>query len=263
MDSKVAELPVSDRLLTWYEANKKLVGYGALAIVILGIVLGYVFYHKSEQQVAAGEALTSVSWKLAATGGAGRPGAAEQYLKVASQYPDSIAGARALLLAGGNLFVETKYDEARTAFDRCAREYPGSLILGQALLGSAACLDAQNKTTEAATAYKNLIDRHPGDVAVPQAKFALARLYENQGKLEQARNLFEEVARTDPSGQSSLASEAGMRLEELRLKNPGLFAPPPVPALPTNSAATTPTLQIPPKTTPGTNSPVQKSETPK
>src|SRR5206468_9899815 len=98
-------------------------------------------------------------------------------------------------------------------FDRCTREYPSSSILGEALLGSASCLDAQNKTTEAATAYKNLIDRHPGDVAVPQAKFALARVYESQGKLEQARNLFEEVARTDPTGQTSLASEAGMRLE--------------------------------------------------
>ena len=258
MDSKVAELPVSDKLLAWFETNKKQAGYGAVAVVILGIILSYFFYHKSEQQVAAGEALTSASWNLAATGTAGRPGAAEAYLKVASLYPNSIAGARALLLAGGNLFVEAKYDEAKAAFDRCSREYPGSLVLGQALLGSAACLDAQNKVQEATTAYKNLIDRHQGDVSVPQAKFALARLYENQGKPEQARNLFEEVARADPTG--SLGSEAGMRLEELRLRNPALFAPPPVPALPTNSSPT-PLLETP--ATPGTNTPVLKIEAPK
>jgi len=145
MDSKVAELPVTDKLLAWFESNKRQAGYGAVAIVILGLILGYFFYHKNEQQVAAGEALTSASWNLAATGGAGRPGAADAYLRVASQYPDSIAGARGLLLAGGNLFVEDKYDEAMAAFDRCSREYPGSLVLGEALLGSAACLDAQNK----------------------------------------------------------------------------------------------------------------------
>jgi len=261
MDSKVAELPVSDKLLAWFETNKKQVGYGAVALVILGIILGYFFYRKGEQQVAAGEALTSVSWNLAATGSAGRPGAAAEYLKVASQYPNSIAGARALLLAGGNLFVENKYDEARAAFDRCAREYPDAPVLGQALLGGAACLDGQNKVAEATAAYKNLIDRHPGDVAVPQAKFALGRLYENQGKPEQARNLFEEVARGDPTG--SLGSEAGMRLEELRLKNPALFAPPAVPALPTDSSAT-PTLEEPAKSPPGTNQiPVLKIPSPK
>jgi len=78
MDSKVAELPVTDKLLAWFESNKRQAGYGAVAIVILGLILGYFFYHKNEQQVAAGEALTSASWNLAATGGAGRPGAAER-----------------------------------------------------------------------------------------------------------------------------------------------------------------------------------------
>jgi len=101
MDSKVAELPVTDKLLAWFESNKRQAGYGAVAIVILGLILGYFFYHKNEQQVAAGEALTSASWNLAATGGAGRPGAADAYLRVASQYPDSIAGARGLLLETG------------------------------------------------------------------------------------------------------------------------------------------------------------------
>jgi tetratricopeptide (TPR) repeat protein len=233
MDSKVAELPVTDRLLTWFETNKTQAGYGAAAIVILGIILGYFFYHKNEQQIAAGEALTSVSWNLAASGAAGRPGAADAYLKVATEYPNSVAGTRALLLAGGNQFVEGKYDQAKATFDRCSRDYPNSVVLGEAFLGSAACLDAQGKFQEAATAYKNLIDRHPGDASVPQAKFALARIYEAQNNLEKARNLFEEVARADPAG--SLGSEAGMRLEEMRLKNPSLFAPPGGPGLPSDS----------------------------
>ena len=257
MDSKVAELPVSDRLLTWYEANKTQVGYGAVAVVILGIILGYFFYRKSEQQVAAGEALTSVSWNLAASGAAGRAGAADAYLKVAADYPNSIAGARALLLAGGNQFTEAKYDQAKTTFDRLSRDYPNSVVTGEALLGSAACLDAQGKSQEAAIAYKNLIDRHPGDASVPQAKFALARIYEAQDNLEKARNLFEEVARADPSG--SLGSEAGMRLEEMRLKHPALFAPAGGPALPGDSGVKS-MLEAPATNAGGSNPPMFRIE---
>ena len=58
---------------------------------------------------------------------------------------------------------------------------------------------------------------------LPQARFALARLYEAQNKPELARNLFEEVERSNPYG--SLGSEAGMRLEELKLKYPKLATP--------------------------------------
>ena len=58
---------------------------------------------------------------------------------------------------------------------------------------------------------------------LPQARFALARLYEAQNKPELARNLFEEVERNNPYG--SLGSEAGMRLEELKIKYPSLVVP--------------------------------------
>ena len=57
-----------------------------------------------------------------------------------------------------------------------------------------------------------------------QARFALACLYETQNELDQARNLFTEVESGDRYG--ALGSEAGMRLEELKLKYPRLVAPP-------------------------------------
>src|SRR5206468_4481552 len=105
--------------------------------------------------------------------------------------------------------------------------------MGQALLGIAASWDAQGKTNEAVAAYKNLVDHHPGESVIPQAKFALARLYEAQGKLEQARIYFEELNRTEHYG--SLGSEAGMRLEEMIAKNPGLVPKPATPSAPTNA----------------------------
>jgi hypothetical protein len=92
-------------------------------------------------------------------------------------------------------------------------------------------------------AYKELIERHPGDSAVPQAKFALARLYEAQNKPELARTYFEEVAQADPYG--SVGSEAGMRLEELKIKYPNLVTPSLPPAGTGPAAALRPVAAVP------------------
>ena len=222
MQSEVAQLPVGHRLYAWLETNKKQVLWGGGIVAGLLVIILLINWNKNQQELKASEALSEVS-----TVQFGNPGAkpdAEAYLKVAANYPKSSAGTRALLLAAGNLFVEGKFPEAKTQFERFTREYHDSPFMGQALLGIAASWDAQGKTNEAVAAYKNLVDHHPGESVIPQAKFALARLYEAQGKLEQARIYFEELNRTEPYG--SLGSEAGMRLEELMSKNPGLVPKP-------------------------------------
>ena len=230
MESEAAQIPLWQQAWVWFEANKKPALWGAGAVVAVGLVVGFVLYSRSETQLAASEALSNVSVQQA--GSAARANIAEAYLKVAASYPNSHAGERALLFAGSSLFVEGKYAEAKTQFERFTREHTGSPFRGEALLGIAACLNAQGKTSEAAAAYKDLIDRRLSEHVLPQARFALACLYEAQNKPELARNLFEEVERNNPYG--SLGSEAGMRLEELKLKYPSLAipaAPPPTNAL--------------------------------
>jgi tetratricopeptide (TPR) repeat protein len=224
MDSDAAQLPARDRLQIWFGQNRNQALGGAVVVLALGLIIGFYVWYRGEKEASASEALTSVSLP---TGPGPRADVADAYLKVAATYPKSSAAARAVLLAGGTLFVEGKYDQAKAQFDKFAHEYRDTTFMGQALLGIAACLDAQNKTDDAIRAYKDLTEHHSGDPAVPQAKFALARLYEGQAKPELARSLFEEVARSDPYG--SLGSEAGMRLEELKMKHPELFAPPPSP----------------------------------
>ena len=223
MESKVAELPLTDRLWAWFEANKKpALGFAGLAVVV-GLITWFVMWQREEKSNTANDSLSSV---LVAqlTGAGARPDtveSAEAYLKVAAAYPNSSAGARALLLAAGNFFAAGKYPEAQAQFERLTREYPDSPFRPQALLGIAASLDAQGKTDQAISAYKELTTRHPSESVVPQGKFALACLYETQQKLELARDLFAEVEREDRMG--SLGVEAGMRLEDLLAKNPKLL----------------------------------------
>jgi tetratricopeptide (TPR) repeat protein len=223
MSSEVAELPLSHKLWAWFETNRKQAVWGSALVIVLGLIIWFVVWQQGEKEVNASEALSKVTSTAVTTPGA-KPDAAA-YLKVVAAYPKSAAGARALLLAAGSYFVEGKYPEAKTLFERFAREHPDSPFMGQALLGKAACFDAQSKTNEALTAYKDLVDHHPGENVVPQAKFALARMYEAQGKVELSRTLYEDLNRGDAYG--SLGSEAGMRLEELLAKNPQLLVKPP------------------------------------
>lgn len=229
MESDAGQIPISHKAWAWFEANKKQTLWGAGVLLVVGTIIAFFLYRQNEADITASEALSNVSMPQAS---GARADTVEAYLKVAATHPRSKAGARALLLAAGGLFVDGKYDEARTQFERFRREYSDSLFMGEALLGIAACLDAQGKTRDAMAAYKDLIDHRPGDSNVPQARFALARLHQAQNEPEQARNLFEEVERSQPYG--SLGDEARMQLEELKTKFPKLLAP--VTPMPTNAA---------------------------
>src|SRR5206468_13495 len=85
MDSDAAQLPLSDRLLAWFETNKKQALWGAVIIVAAGLVVGFMMWRKAEKEVEAGEALSAVS--VPYTAGINRNiNAADTYLKVSKDY---------------------------------------------------------------------------------------------------------------------------------------------------------------------------------
>lgn len=213
---------------------------GSAAALVIGLIVWFVLYQQSQKQINASQALSSV-FATQLTSGA-RAENPDGFLQIAAKYPHSSAAERALLLAASSLFSQGKSPEAQAQFDKFVREHRESPLIAEAQLGIAACLDAQGKTDQAIAAYKQVVERHPTENVIPQAKFSLARLYEAQNKPDQAYKLYEDVAR-DPYG--SLGSEAGMRLEELKLKHPNL-------------AATTPTAPPASKTLPLKVQPAKK-----
>src|SRR6516162_8225365 len=192
METNVAQLPITDRLWAWLVTNKTQAAIGAVVVAAGALVVWIVLLQGHQRQVAAGEALSSLTIEqmLSPTP---RPNAAQAYLNIAAQFPRSPAAARALLLAGGSLFTEGKYSEAQAQFEKFTRDHHDSPFVGQALLGVGASLEAQGKTDAAIAAYKDLISRHPGESVVLDAKFALARLYEIQNQPELARDYYVEV----------------------------------------------------------------------
>jgi TolA-binding protein len=239
MESNVGQLPLADRLWDWLDTYKQQLALVSGVLVVAGLVIWFVLWQHEQKRIDAGVALSKVTAGQLEGAGA-RSEAPDAYLQVAKNYPNSVTGARALLLAGGSFYTEGKYSDAQSTFERFVREYQGSPFMGEALLGIASCLDAQGKTEQAATAYKDLVTRHPNESFVPQAKFALARVYEAQNKVELARDLYQDIERSAPF--TSLGNEAGVRLEELIAKNPKL-APAPLPPSSVSVTNLTPLLE--------------------
>jgi TolA-binding protein len=225
METDIASTGQLYSLLGWIDKNRKQLISTAVIVIVVGIVVAFVIWRNEQKQVQAGEALSATMME----GGAAGPGA-DALLKVADQYSGTGAGARALLEAAGQLFVDGKVAEAQSAFEKFAGQYGENPLLPEAKLGIAVCLDSQGKTNEAATAFKEVVDRFPGESTAMPARFYLAGLYQAQGKAEMARDLYMELAR---SGQSTFGSQAMARLNEMFQKNPSLRpgAVAPAPAL--------------------------------
>ena len=88
------------------------------------------------------------------------------------------------------------------------------------MFGVAVCLEAEGKIPEAIASYNDIAQHYSSDNVMPQSRLAVGRLYEKQGNLEQARDAYMELARVNAF--ASISSEAGLRLEALITRNPGL-----------------------------------------
>jgi len=245
MDNDVKQSADFYDLMAWFQLNRKRVISIAVLVVVVGAVVGGYYWHKSNVETQAQDALSIIKPPSSAEAAASMD--AQPYLKVADNYPGTRAGGRALLIAGGNLFDAGKFDQAKQTFERFMREYGDDVLANQALVGIAASLEAQGNTKDAAARYDDFIKGHPGDPTLPQAKSALARIYVAQNKPELALHLYEDLARG--GNNDTWSSEAGIQYQELLAKYPNLRKPAPAPtpaptaptglAMPTNLAALT------------------------
>src|SRR5260221_6771339 len=82
------------KLWAWFEDNLKtiVIATGIFAVVLF--VFSYYSYSQKQKEITAGQALS----KVIVSSGAGQQ--ADAYLKIAGEYPATLAGQRALLEAG-------------------------------------------------------------------------------------------------------------------------------------------------------------------
>lgn len=217
------------RLWPWVEANKNRIILGGGIIIVAVLLISFHIWQREQKEIAAGQALTRLV--VSAPPNANPSQLAELYLKTAETYAGTLAGQRALLRGAATLFEAGRFSDAQTQFQKFLNQYSDSAFTAQAALGVAASLDAQGKTELAAGAYQHVINGPYNKDAAAAAKFALARIYEQQGRLTEAKNLYEDVAHSNP--RSSMGQEAGLRAEVLNAKSPAV-SPPAPPAVPAN-----------------------------
>jgi predicted negative regulator of RcsB-dependent stress response len=217
------------KLWPWLEANAKRLAIGAVLILIAIFVFSFYSYEQTKKETDAGEALT----QAIVAGDGGQP--ADACLKVAADYPGTLAGQRALLLGAAALFEAGKYADAQAQFQKFLDTYPDNAFVPQAELGLASSLDAQGKTDLAVSAYQKAGDQSADESTAATAKFAIARIAEEQGKLDDAAKLYADITRTFPNSQFS--SEAEMRTMDLKTKS---AAPAPATTAPAAPAANVP-----------------------
>ena len=215
------------KLWPWFETNRIRIVWGGGVIVVAAGLISFYSWQRDQKEIAAGQALTQMMSSIPRNATASQQ--ADLYLKISTDYHNTSGGQRALLQGAAMLFTAGRYADAQAQFQKFLNVYPDSYFAAQAALGVATSLDAQGETDLAAGGYQRIINSYSDAVAVDSARFALAQIDERQGKLSEAANLYEAIVHYNPN--SSLGSEAGLRLMELKMKQPSA-SPAPVPTAP-------------------------------
>ncbi len=245
MEKDVTQSADLYHLVAWFDANRKRVITILAVVLIVSASIGAYIWHKNYVETQAGEAISNMKQPATAEEAAAiNLTAAQSYLKIADDYPGTRGGERALLIAGGILFDNGKFDQSKAAFDKFMTLYPESSLANQAQLGIAASLEAAGKNDEAAKRYDDLIKHHATDSTIPQAKSALARLYVSLNKPEQAMRLYEELAKGNNN--DTWSAEAGIQLQELLAKHPELKKPVATAPSAVTIPSATPIVKVPP-----------------
>jgi predicted negative regulator of RcsB-dependent stress response len=211
--------------LGWLETNRQRVAIGLVVLVGLGLIAGFIAWRSGQTEIEAEQALSAVRMPFVPTE-TPAAGTAETLVKVADEYPKTLAAAKALLRAGTVYFDQGNFTKAQEQFDKFLRNHDKTSWVPQAVFGIAACLDAQNKTAEAISKYNDFIKNYPSDPAADQARLNLARLYERSNQPALALDVLKKLTEQGP--QTQAAGEAQERMRELFAKHPSLVPPNPV-----------------------------------
>ncbi len=160
MDSEVARSAWFYDLVAWLQLNRKRVLIGAVVALVVAVAASAMIYTQNQKEVNASEALSEIRAPMnPAT--PPPPGLVDAYLKIARDYAGTKAAARALLVAGGALYVEG--DEAK--------------------LGLGRLYEVQNKPAQALKLYEELLRANPYGGIAQEAGIRHAEIIEKHPEL--------------------------------------------------------------------------------
>lgn len=211
MQTQDAPAEILFKLWPWLEQNAKtLIVIVVAAVVVVG---GYFFVQAQHEQneVNAGEALTT----LMANPPAGGPQASAAALTaLASKYSGTPAAVRAQLQGAAMFYSLGNYSNAQTEFEKSLGANSGGQEAAIAQLGLAASLEAQGKQDAAITAYQRVVTGYPSSPCSIPANYSLGRIFESQGKLSEALSYYGALSQwgQEAGSYGQLASQAANQI---------------------------------------------------
>lgn len=268
----------------WVVTNRKQVVAGAIAVAVLASGITLWVWHNDQREADASQELLAIP-SLSPMADPGDHLRKDDLVKIAQDYPATLAGANAQLLAARASFLDGKYQQSEQEFAKFVTDHSGSELVPEAQVGVAASLEGEGKIPEAIAKYKLVETTYQsyGNIIIP-VKMTLGRLSEATGKLDAAFNYYEQLARQQ-NPYDPWVVEAGERLRllvsahpELMPKNP--TSPPTAPSAsgllnpsaadtqiappsagtetPKPAATTKPAEPLPPIELPGSGTPAAK-----
>ncbi len=200
------------RLLTALQEYRDKILVAGLAVVVLGgVVGGYYYWHRHQNDQASAlfgvamsiyqapiaPAPTVPGAKQAAgtypTVEARQEAALKAFQQVASAYPSSPAGLAAAYHAAGALAALGRFPDAEKAYEDVASRAGSSLYGPMAQLGEADALASEGKYDQAISWYSDLSARRDGMLPVDGVLMNLAQTYEKAGKTSEASATYKRV----------------------------------------------------------------------
>ena len=199
------------KLWPWLEKNgKTLIIAGVVIIVLIG---GYFFIQTQHEQneVTAGEALTTL---MANPPSGGPDSSAAALTQLGSQYAGTQAALRSQLQGAAMYYSLGNYTNAQAEFEKFLSANPGGQEAAIAQLGLATCLEAQGKLDAAVPAYQRVTSGYPSSPCSFPANYALGRILESQGKLSEALSYYSTLSQAGQESGSygQLASQAAIEI---------------------------------------------------
>lgn len=207
---------------TWLDnARKQWKLYVGIAVV-LTLVIGGLYWYKTQQEEKNTEAATQLSrvrqyftdglFEQALSGDSIPPIGDQKVLgllEISEQYQGTSAGSLAALMAGNALANLGKYADARVQFDR-ASSNDAMLTQVGAMQGLAVCMESEGNLSGAAEQYQKAAQKGVETAFEGQCLYMAGLCYEKSGNKAKAGEMYTLVAKKLANSPFAASSRSGL-----------------------------------------------------
>lgn len=179
-----------DKALIWINANRRIAGAAAGAVLLVLAIVSLAFYRSRTIQTTAWDRL-SLAQNFAY--GGRLDDAVRQINDMAVDYARTQAYGFGLLFAGDMLYPRGQYKEAVENYSKIIETGEPKVLLPFALNDTAIAQEAAGQFQQAVATAQRFLESYPDHFLAPQVNVCLARSLQALGQKEQAKATYQKI----------------------------------------------------------------------